>query len=200
MHRDALLWSTPQHEANHSHSIVLRDLNALNYKRQFFCARRRTVFPIRQKFALLNSKGNFGDPRFARFQQLSASIGRFSTSPPDNEYRLGGGKKTVTHATRVATPPRRRGRRHMERVRLFHGLGQVNSFDHGKSGDRQSRRHERAVASFNMGRVRIAHLHRSAGDTHQSALRTQFGVLLVGGISRQSGRRGRIQLDRHIRS
>jgi hypothetical protein len=43
----------------------------LNYKRQFFCARRRTVSPIRQKFALLNSKGistihdfvGFGDYR-----------------------------------------------------------------------------------------------------------------------------------------
>jgi hypothetical protein len=47
--------------APYSHSIVLRDLNALNCKHRFFCARRRTVPPIHQKFALLNSKGNFDD-------------------------------------------------------------------------------------------------------------------------------------------
>jgi hypothetical protein len=35
---------------------------------------------IRQKFALLISKGIFADSEFPRFQRLSASIGRFSTS------------------------------------------------------------------------------------------------------------------------
>jgi hypothetical protein len=40
-------------------------------------ARRRTVSPIRQKIALLISNTNFDDPRFDRFQQLSASIARF---------------------------------------------------------------------------------------------------------------------------
>ena len=42
-----------------------------------FCTRQRTVSPTRQKFALLISKGNFSDLQFARFQRLSASIGRF---------------------------------------------------------------------------------------------------------------------------
>ena len=39
--------------------------------------RRRTVSPIRQKFALLNSKENFRDLESARFQRLSPTIGRF---------------------------------------------------------------------------------------------------------------------------
>jgi hypothetical protein len=49
----------------------------IDLDKQFF---RRTIqprLPIRQKFGLLISKENFGDPRFARFQHLSASIGRF---------------------------------------------------------------------------------------------------------------------------
>ena len=33
----------------------------------------------RGKFSLLNSKENFGDPRFARFQRLSISVGLFSS-------------------------------------------------------------------------------------------------------------------------
>jgi hypothetical protein len=36
-----------------------------------------TVSPIRQKFALLISNGNFADSKSARFQRLSASIDRF---------------------------------------------------------------------------------------------------------------------------
>jgi len=46
----------------------------------------RTDSPIRQKFPLLISKGNFGETKFARFQRLSASIGRFSTSALANHY------------------------------------------------------------------------------------------------------------------
>jgi hypothetical protein len=52
-------------------------------------ARRRTVPLIRQKFALLNSQGNFHDSESARFQQLSASIGRFSKSAGERRYPLG---------------------------------------------------------------------------------------------------------------
>lgn len=41
----------------------------------------KSVTEIRQKFALLSSNTNFGDPRFARFPELSTSIGRiFSES------------------------------------------------------------------------------------------------------------------------
>jgi hypothetical protein len=57
--------------------MVLSDPNALNFKRGNFCVPQSTVPPIRQKFALLNLKENFDDPRFARFQRLSVSIGRF---------------------------------------------------------------------------------------------------------------------------
>jgi hypothetical protein len=59
------------------HSIVLSDDNTLIYRKNILRARRRTVPSIRQKFALLNSKENFDDPRFARFRGLSASIGPF---------------------------------------------------------------------------------------------------------------------------
>jgi hypothetical protein len=69
--------ATPRYTP-HSHSIVPSDDKALIYQRNFFAARQRTVSPIRQKFALLIPKTSFGDPRFARFQRLSASIGRFS--------------------------------------------------------------------------------------------------------------------------
>jgi hypothetical protein len=55
------LHSTPPH----SHSIVPSDRNALNPERKFFCARRRTVPPIRQKLALLISNGNFDDLRLS---------------------------------------------------------------------------------------------------------------------------------------
>jgi hypothetical protein len=64
----------------YSHSMVLSDDNALVYQRNFFCMRQRTDSTIRQKFGLLISKANFDDPRFARFQRLSVSIGRFSAS------------------------------------------------------------------------------------------------------------------------
>jgi hypothetical protein len=67
---------SPPVVSGHSHSIILNHDNALNYQRKFFRARRRTVSPIRQKFALLNSKENFADSESAGLQQLSASIGR----------------------------------------------------------------------------------------------------------------------------
>jgi hypothetical protein len=70
----ALLHNTPPH----SHSILSMHRNALIYKRNFFQPRQRTDSPIRQKFALLISNGNFGDLRFPWFQRLSASIGRFA--------------------------------------------------------------------------------------------------------------------------
>jgi hypothetical protein len=43
---------------------------------------------IRQKFALLILKKNVDDPRFARFQRLSASIGRFSTSTVKSDQKI----------------------------------------------------------------------------------------------------------------
>jgi hypothetical protein len=60
------------------HSIVQNDGNSLIYQRNFFQDTTRTVSPIRQKFALLNSNTNFDGPWFARLQQQSASIGRFA--------------------------------------------------------------------------------------------------------------------------
>jgi len=72
---------------------------------------QRTVSAIRQKFALLISKVNFDDPRFARFQRLSASIGRFiEISLQSNVIRLAQ-KKTVSYgearSTHLNIGPRR---------------------------------------------------------------------------------------------
>ena|SRR5437868_2474885 len=53
-----------------AHSIVLKHHNALIHRGKSFRRRRRTVSRIRQKFSLLNSKENFSDPRFARFQTI----------------------------------------------------------------------------------------------------------------------------------
>jgi hypothetical protein len=61
----------------HSHSIVLSHGNALIFQRKFFLRTAKTHFPIRQKFALLNSKENFSDSEIPRFQLLSTRIGRF---------------------------------------------------------------------------------------------------------------------------
>ncbi len=58
--------------------IVSRHGNALIQRCKSFHRSVRHVSTIRQKFALLVSKGNFDDPRFARFQRLSGPIGRFS--------------------------------------------------------------------------------------------------------------------------
>jgi len=44
----------------------------------------KTDSTIRQKFALLISKGNFGDSKSARFQRLSLSVGQFSKFPREN--------------------------------------------------------------------------------------------------------------------
>jgi hypothetical protein len=72
-----LLHSTPPH----SHSIVWSNHDALIQRCKFFQAPRRTVSAIRQKFALLISNRNFDNQRFARFQRLSTSIGRFTAQP-----------------------------------------------------------------------------------------------------------------------
>ena len=72
-----LLHSIPPH----SHSMILDRGYALIYRRKFFGTRRRTVSPIRQKFALLNSKDNFADSEFLALQRLSRSIGRFPLTP-----------------------------------------------------------------------------------------------------------------------
>jgi hypothetical protein len=74
---DAQLRRSTGNRQAHSHWIVLSDDNALIFQRKFFCARGRTVSLIRQKFALLISKGKFCGSESSRFQRLSASIGRF---------------------------------------------------------------------------------------------------------------------------
>src|SRR5260221_4730691 len=71
----------------------------------FFCARRRTASPIRQKFSLLISKGNFGDSKSPRFQRLSASIGRFSTFFSCAFAISPVGKKTVTASKSLNDTP-----------------------------------------------------------------------------------------------
>jgi hypothetical protein len=61
--------------------MILGHGNALIFQRKFFRARPNTVRLIRQKFAILNSKENFGGLRFARFQRLSVSSRRFFEIP-----------------------------------------------------------------------------------------------------------------------
>jgi len=51
---------------------------------------------IRQKTALLISNTNFDDPRFARFQPLSASIGRFFLKLIDYAINARQWKNTVS--------------------------------------------------------------------------------------------------------
>jgi hypothetical protein len=64
----------------YSHSMILIYRNTLRFKSKFLkCILKRRA-PDRQKVALLISKGDFGDSRSARFQRLSASIGRFLAS------------------------------------------------------------------------------------------------------------------------
>ena len=79
----------------YSHSIVRSDDNALNPKRKIFSSRRKTDSPIRQKFALLISNGNFCASKSAGSQLLSASIGRFSECV-EHANRAVAGKKAVS--------------------------------------------------------------------------------------------------------
>src|SRR6185437_8321009 len=65
----------------HSHSIVPSDLNVFELQApNFFCLSRRTISPIRQQFALSNSKRNFDDRRFARFSHYRHQSVRFCAS------------------------------------------------------------------------------------------------------------------------
>lgn len=54
---------------------------------------------IRQKFAFLNSKGNFGDSDFVRFRRPSASIGRFFSLMAAGGSAPTTQKKTTTKMT-----------------------------------------------------------------------------------------------------
>jgi hypothetical protein len=56
----------------------------------------KTVSPVRQKFALLISKGNFVDSESTRFQQLSTLIGRFFASQPTRPPLLSPGQNIVS--------------------------------------------------------------------------------------------------------
>jgi hypothetical protein len=103
--RDAVAY--PRKGQNHSHSIILTHGNVLIYRCKFFCTPGRTVFPSRQKSALLISKKNFDDPRLAQFQRLSTSIGRFSRISNKNGH-AGLAKKTPSAPfplTAVTDPP-----------------------------------------------------------------------------------------------
>jgi hypothetical protein len=66
--------------------MVQSDHNAFISHRKFPRAGKRTVSLIRQEFGLLNSNRNFADSEAARFQRLSAPIGRFLeiSSKPDH--------------------------------------------------------------------------------------------------------------------
>lgn len=92
--RMAIVGDRPGRTPLHSHSIILIHGNALISPRKFLRARRRTVSPIPQKFALLNSKEKFADSESARFHPLSVSIDRF-LSFREND-RIAPKKKTVS--------------------------------------------------------------------------------------------------------
>jgi hypothetical protein len=83
--RDDLTYSSlldpnlPQSTPLHAHSIILSDRNALNSAHNFFLHTMKNRLPDPSEICALEFKENFGDSKFARFQRLSASIGRFST-------------------------------------------------------------------------------------------------------------------------
>jgi hypothetical protein len=54
--------------------------NALDSQCKFFCALRRTDSPVRQKFALLISKRNFGDSKFPGFSDYRHRLVDFRRS------------------------------------------------------------------------------------------------------------------------
>ena len=62
------------------HSIILRHSNALIFQHNFFLPTVKARPSVRQIFSLLISKENLRDSNFARFRQLSPSIGRFFAS------------------------------------------------------------------------------------------------------------------------
>ncbi|HUB13395.1 MAG TPA: hypothetical protein VMB34_15710 [Acetobacteraceae bacterium] len=136
---------------NHSHSMILRHGNALNSRRKFFPCTQKHRSLVRQKIALLISNTNLGVRRFARFRQLSASIGRF-TNPPAPAVSVANleEKKTVTpdergirhkHGAsagrRGFDSPRQRGRQLIRADFLLVGRGRPEGLDlvSGSLGD-----------------------------------------------------------------
>lgn len=93
----------PKLRSRHSHSIVLSHRNALTRQHKLFCTPQRTDSAIRQKSALLISKGNFGDSGSARIRRLSTTIGRFSKPRRNKPRPTGDQKRTVKHGRTVRT-------------------------------------------------------------------------------------------------
>ena len=73
---DLVAISTP----GYSHSILSTHRNALIYKRKIFLLTVEIRLPIRQIFSLMISKENLRDSNFARFRELSTTIGQFFAS------------------------------------------------------------------------------------------------------------------------
>jgi hypothetical protein len=76
----------------YSHSIIPGHGNALNLQPKFFLGTIGDRAPVRQNNPLLICNRNFRDSESARFQRLSALIGRFSTSAATDHYPLSAGK------------------------------------------------------------------------------------------------------------
>lgn len=83
----------------------------LIYQQKFAPQTIKTRHPIRQKLSLLIFNRNFRDSKSARFQRLSASIGRFSTSAATNHYPLSREKipsapmaRSLCEVERLASP------------------------------------------------------------------------------------------------
>ena len=92
--------------APHSHSIILSHGNALIYRHKLLPRTTKNRLADPSEISALDSKANFDDPRFARFQRLSASIGRFF-SDGRRPSRTGNSQK---RPSRGGLPPESVGR------------------------------------------------------------------------------------------
>jgi hypothetical protein len=72
--------------------MVLSHGNALISQRNFFLTMVKARRSVRQISSLLISKGNLHDLDFARFRQLSLSIGRFLPARPAERHKDHGEK------------------------------------------------------------------------------------------------------------
>jgi hypothetical protein len=80
--------------SNHSHLSVFGQLNALNSKRTFFCARLQSEL---SKLPMLIFEENSRDSNSTTFQRLSTTIGRFSATTLSERYTLRGRKDRQSH-------------------------------------------------------------------------------------------------------
>ena len=88
---------------SYSHSIILRHGNALIWRHKFFLCTTKNRLSDPSEILALDFKGEFRRFKSARFQRLSASIGRFSTCISCTFTISPVGKKTVPALWRQRT-------------------------------------------------------------------------------------------------